>query len=619
MAKKSSVQNFFVWMLLALLVAGLGGFGIDGFLSQRVTAIGSVGERTIRAQDYARALQSEMRAFERQIGRPMTLAMAQAFGLDARVRAQLITQAALENEAERIGISVGDVNVSRTVASYPAFSGPTGNFDMDTYRFQLQNLGLSPAEFEVTVRLDAARGILQAATASGVQTPAALRAALIDHFARRHAFALFTLTEADLPGPVAAPTESEIADFHAANLARFTAPETRHLSYAWITPAMVRTTIEVDEASILALYQERINEFVQPERRLVERLVFGSQTDAQAAMDRLTAGAIDFDGLVVERGLSLEDADMGDVSRADLGAAGEAVFALTDPGLVAGPLMTSLGPAIFRMNAILNAQETPFEEARETLHDELAADRARRLIADQQEEFDDLLAGGASLEDLAAETAMALGTIDWSTDLNEGIAAYSEFGTAAAAVTADGFPELLTLSDGGLFALRLDSITPPAPRPLSEVRAQVTAEARAQAVGVALMALATELSAQLAAQGIDAFAEDRGIAPESFEDVTRLDRLPQVPAAMLDSLFSAATGTPVVQATGSGVLLALVQGSQPADEGDAQTRRLTGVIDERIGSGLAQDVFGYFARALQAESGISLNQAAIDAVHASFP
>ena len=619
MAKKSSAQSFLVWMMLALLIAGLGGFGIDGFLSQRVTAIGSVGDRDIRAQDYSRALQSEMRAFEQQIGRPVTMAMAQAIGLDARVRAELITQAALENEAARIGISVGDANVSRTVASYPAFNGPTGSFDMDTYRFQLQNLGLTPAEFEETVRQDAARGILQAATAAGVTTPAALRAAMVDHFARRHAFDLFTLTEANLPAPVAAPTEAQVAEFHAANIARFTAPEVRRLTYAWITPAMVRASVEVDDASIRALYDERIADYVQPERRLVERLVFGSQVDAQAAMDRLTAGTVSFDALVVERGLSLEDADMGDVSRADLGAAGDAVFALAEPGQVAGPLMTALGPALFRMNAILNAQETPFEEARDALRDELAADRARRVILEQQEGFDDLLAGGATLEDLANETAMELGTLDWSADLNEGIAAYSEFAAAAAAVSADDFPELVSLSDGGLFALRLDGITPPTPRPLAEVLDAATAGARAQAVTAALMALATDLSAQLAAQGVDAFSEAQGLAPESFEDVTRLDRLPQIPAPMLESLFTASAGTPVIQPTDAGVLLALVRDSQPADAGDAQTQRLTGAIDESIGSGLAQDVYGYFARALQAESGITLNQTAIDAVHAAFP
>ena len=160
MAKKNSAQSLLMWMLMALLIAGLGGFGIDGFLSQRVTTIGTVGDRPITAQAYSRALQSEIRAFEQQVRQPVTFAMAQAMGLDARVRSQLIIQAALENEVERIGISVGDEQVSRRIAATPAFQGPTGDFDLATYRFQLQSAGLTVAEFEESMRIDAARGIL---------------------------------------------------------------------------------------------------------------------------------------------------------------------------------------------------------------------------------------------------------------------------------------------------------------------------------------------------------------------------------------------------------------------------------------------------------------------------
>lgn len=618
MAKKSSAQSILAWILMAMLIAGLGGFGIDSFLTQRVTSIGSVGGRAIGAQAYSRALQAEMRALEQQIGQPLSFEMAQAFGIDAQVRAQLITTAALENEAARVGISVGDANVSRTVAAYPAFQGPTGQFDMDAYRFALQNAGLSVAEFEEDTRREASRGILQAATAAGIETPANLRTALVDFYARRHAFDIFTLTEANLPTAVADPDEPAIIAYYAANIARFTAPEIRAITFAWITPEMILSTVEVDEESIRALYDERIAEFVQPERRLVERLVFGTEAEAQAAMDRLTAGSASFDDLVTERGLTLDDADMGDVSEADLGAAGAVVFALADAGAVAGPLMSDLGPALFRMNAILNAQETPFEEAREVLHGELAADRARRVIAEQQEGFDDLLAGGATLEDLAAETPMELGQIDWSTESSEGIAAYTEFATAAAAASADDFPELVALSDGGLMALRLDAVTPPTPRPLDEVRDEAAAGARAEAVGAALLTLAQTLSADLAREGVQAFADARLLTPERIEAVTRLDQLSQVPDAMAESLFAAEAGTAVVHHDGARVLLALTGEIAAPDAEDEQTRNLVTAIDEQIGSALAQDVFTYFARALQAESGITLNQPAIDAVNASF-
>ena len=619
MATKKSAQSILMWILMALLIAGLGGFGIDGFLSQRVTSIGSVGGRDIDAMTYSRALQAEMRAFEQQVGQPVNFSQARAFGLDVRVRQQLVTQAALENEAERIGISVGDVNVQRTLTSIDAFQGPTGSFDMERYRFQMQNSGQTPAGFEEELRRDAARGILQAATAAGIETPDNLRSALVDFYATRHMFDLFTLTEDNLPTPVADPIDAAVIAYYAANITDFTAPEIRSITYAWLTPEMLNESMEVDEDSILELYNSRIEEFVQPERRLVERLVYPDAATAQEAMDRVTAGTASFDDLVVERGLTLEDADMGDVSEAQLGRAGADIFALEDSGTVVGPLPTNLGPALFRMNAILNAQEATLAEVRDELRAELAADTARRAILDQQESFDDLLAGGATLEDLANETSMVLGTIDWNPEVGEGIAAYTEFGDVALAITADDFPELNSLSDGGLFAIRLDAIIPPTPYPLDDVRANVAVAARQVAVETALASYARDLSVELSTMGTQAFAEAQELTPETFEGVTRLDRLSQVPVVMLETILTSDAGTPVINVADGQALLALVGAAQDADLADAQTERLVDAIDEQVGSALAQDVFEYFARALEAEAGITLNQTAIEAVHASFP
>ncbi len=64
--------------------------------------------------------------------------------------------------------------------------------------------------------------------------------------------------------------------------------------------------------------------------------------------------------------------------------------------------------------------------------------------------------------------------------------------------------------------------------------------------------------------------------------------------------------------------IAIVTDRQPPDTEDAQTLRLVGAIDEQIGGALAQDVFGYFARALEREAGISFNEAAIEAVLPHF-
>jgi peptidyl-prolyl cis-trans isomerase D len=145
--KKKGAGSILVWTLLVLVMLGLGGFGVTNF-GGGVSTIGKVGEREITTTDYARALQQEMNALSAQFGQPITFAQAQAFGLDQRVLQTLITQAALDNEAAKVGISVGDATVANEITAMRAFQGTAGSFDRDTYRFTLERNNLTEAEFE---------------------------------------------------------------------------------------------------------------------------------------------------------------------------------------------------------------------------------------------------------------------------------------------------------------------------------------------------------------------------------------------------------------------------------------------------------------------------------------
>ena len=101
-------------------------------------------------------------------------------------------------------------------------------------------------------------------------------------------------------------------------------------------PEAIAADQPVDEAALQAAVRRAgsTNSSI-PERRLVERLVYPDQAAADAARAELDAGTT-FEALVAERGLTLDAIDLGDVTREDLGAAGDAVFAAAEGGVV-GP------------------------------------------------------------------------------------------------------------------------------------------------------------------------------------------------------------------------------------------------------------------------------------------
>ncbi len=81
---KGSTSKTLVWILMAMLIFGLGGFGITN-LSGSVQSVGNVGGKEIDINAYARALQQELRAIEAQVGRSISFSEAQAAGLDRQV------------------------------------------------------------------------------------------------------------------------------------------------------------------------------------------------------------------------------------------------------------------------------------------------------------------------------------------------------------------------------------------------------------------------------------------------------------------------------------------------------------------------------------------------------
>ncbi len=609
MAEKKS-NKVFLWMILGLMFVGLAGFGATG-IRGTVRSLGTVGSKDVPISDYQRDLQTQLRALSAQIGSNITFAQAQSLGVDKQVLAQLVTKRVLDNEATRLGLSVGDDRVRQEVVQINSFQGLDGKFDRANYKEILRRNNMTEASFEGGIRDDLTRTILQGAIVGGVTLPAAYGNTLANYIDEARTITYAVVDPALLTNPIAEPTDADLQAYYEAHPADFTAPETKQITYAWLSPDMIRDQVQVDDQAVQDLYQQRIANFVKPERRLVERLAFPDQAAADKAKADIDAGTTDFDKLVADRGLDLSDVDMGDVDQTQLGAAGPAVFAAL-AGDVVGPFDTSLGPALFRMNAILAAETTTFDEAAPDLRDELAADRARRVIADQIDGINDLLAGGAKIEDLVAKTEMQQGNLDWTDATTDGIAAYDGFRTAAAAANVGDYPKIVELDDGGIFALRVDSVTPPALRPLADVRDAVVASWVTQATQAAVMAEAAQRASTITA---DTDFATVGLVPMNPGDLTRRSFVEGTPQTFLADVFKMTPGEVKVIDGGTDAIIVRLDSTRAPNLTDTATQAEIKQITDQGTSSVAQDIFDVFSSTLQSQTAVNINQAAVNAVH----
>ncbi|CUH41658.1 peptidyl-prolyl cis-trans isomerase [Ruegeria atlantica] len=606
------LSKTFVWILMGLLMLGLAGFGATS-LSGTVRSVAQVGNEDISVDDYVRELQREIRAVEQQTGQPLQMSQAIEFGLDRLALSRLTALAALDNEVGLLGISIGDENLQEEIVAIPAFQGVNGTFDRDAYQFQLEQVGMSDTEFESDLRKETSRTIVQSAVVSGVKMPETLTQVLTDYVGARRSFTVATLAPDALPAPVAAPTDEQVQTFYDENTELFTLPRTKKLTYAILSPEMLLDDVEVDEDSVKRLYEQRAAEFQQPERRLVERLTFPDQEAAQTAMAQLEVGGATFEQLVRDRQLELSDIDLGDVTREDLGEAADGVFA-ADLDTVVGPLPSTFGPALFRINGSLAENNTSFEDAAPALREELAADRARRQIEAQAEDINDLLAGGATLEELTSETEMELGQIDWTAQTGEGVAAYDGFRSAAEAVQDGDFPEVAFLEDGSIFALRLNEVLEPRPEPIETARDRVVAAWTQAETNKALEEQANAVLEQVQTDGDFAATE----LPFRVENaLTRTAFLEDVPADFMTQVFEMAQGDlRVIPGAGTAFIVRLDELLSPAETDEL--RQVQAALTAQMDQALAQNIFDAFVRDAQVRARPVVDQQALNAVQASY-
>ncbi len=616
-AKKSKISKFFFFFVLMLAVLAMVGFGLTGIFSQSMSgSVASVGKVDVSDDNYFRGIQNEITSVSQQFGTQLTIEQALLFGLDRNVLQRLITQAAYENEALRLGVSVGDTTVRDGLLANPGFQGLTGTFDEDIYKDAIRRSGMSPVEYEALLRADSSQLLIQAAVSAGVNLPDEAALTVFDYIGESRDFTYARVGANNIAGSIPAPTDAELTAYYEANPEAFTQPLTRQITYVSLTPVMVAETLEVSEDRIAALYEDRDAEYNTPAKRFVERIVLGSQAEALEARVGIDAGDMTFEQLADARGLSLTDIDLGDVTARDVGTnAAEVLFASEEPGIY-GPVETNIGPALFRVNAAIAALSIPLGEVHDELHRELAIEDAGFRIADVADEVIDLIAGGASLEEVADETDMTLATIDLAEGQTDGIAAYAAFREEAAASEIGEDRDILDLEDGGVFALRVDGITEAFVKPMADVSQAVLDGQQNAKTHEMMLARAEQIVGAIGVSNGGSLSDFGGsLLLEDATQVTRTSTIPDLPPLAIDEVFALEVGEAAVIEDVYGAVIIELTSVAPFDPTNEDAVAILAQVGAQQTQQLAQDLLAYFGAALVTTAQPTVNQARIESLH----
>ena len=603
---KTSVSKIFVWILLGFLFVGLIGFG-TGNLSGNIKTIGKIGETEITVNQYVRALQTELRNTSQQFGQQLTLQQLQAFGIQQQVLARLVTDKLLENEASKLSLSVDDKTVRDNIVSLNVFKGPDGNFNQDAYNFALENAGYTSTEFEEEIRAETARNILSQSILSGNMTNKLQAELLASFLLEERSFNIQILKPENISFTVKDPSDEQLESFLEINVDDYTVPESKAITYAVLQPEMLIDIVESDDSILEKIYDEKKQEYNKPEQRTVERLSFLTMDEANSVMAEVTKSLTDFDKLLSDRNLSDEDVLYGTFTEEQLLEGKKQVFA-GNVGEVVGPVETDLGPVIFRIKEIIPAKTTSFEEVKPELDKEYKLSEAIKLIDERIEDSQNLLAAGGTLEELNKEIGFSVENILFNSEANVPILENKIFFDTAQTAKVNDFPEIKELSNGGLFALRVDQTVDARQKDIDEVRTELTNAWQKQELQNKLDEIAKDMLSKHQYKG----------EILNFNKITRDKDLPELPENIVEEAFNLSTGEGTVISGDEESFILRLKNVSNADLSSDTAKLLVSQLKNQISNSLSADLFESFANMARVNSKLDLNEQAVNAVHSSF-
>ena len=331
----------------------------------------------------------------------------------------LIYEQLVQNFLNDNGYRIGDEQLVQSIRRIPEFQDETGQFNRDNYDALIAGSMRTDAQFEEQHRATMRQQQLQLAIgASGFVTPSEYRR-YINLIGEERLVTLATFSPESVTEEIVIDEEA-LAAYYENNPTLFQRPESADIEYVLIDRAEVAQSIEIDEARLQQYYEENQFRYLQDEQREARHILITVGDDEAAAeaeindlYARVQAGE-SFEDLAREfsddGGTASSGGFLGASTRAQLpGELGSAIFEMNE-GDVAGPIRTSFGFHIIRLDRVLEQGSQPLDQVRAELLNELREQEAISQYQALENELGNALFDSPDINDAAAAAGLELRT-----------------------------------------------------------------------------------------------------------------------------------------------------------------------------------------------------------------
>jgi peptidyl-prolyl cis-trans isomerase D len=426
-------QRLMMALLILIIVPGLGIVGIQGFSNffDESAYVASVNGHKITRAEFDSAFRQQVDRARSMLGSQFDAKMFDTPESRAAMVDSLVQQRSLADEAQRLHLTASDDAVRRALLADPVISSlrkPDGTMDVDRYKQLLAMQGMTPAQYDERMRYNLAMEQIPGSIQSTSFTSKSLAQNLTELADQKRAVQGLSLRAADYTAKIQ-PTDAQLTAYYDAHRNEFATPETASIQYLVLSPSTISAASKPSDADLKKYYDDNVQRYRTEAEVRASHILVNAPKDASAA-DRAKAKQKAEDLLAQVKahpdqfaqiaqknsddpGSANKGGDLGYFARGQIAggkAFDDAAFSLKK-GEVSNIVESDFGYHIIQATDVKPAVTKPFDEVKDALAKDYAAQQGAKGFNDDAQGFTDIVYEKAkSLQPAADKYKLAIQT-----------------------------------------------------------------------------------------------------------------------------------------------------------------------------------------------------------------
>ncbi|WP_153100342.1 SurA N-terminal domain-containing protein [Paraburkholderia hayleyella] len=441
-------KRLMMFMLILVIVPGLGFVGIQGFRGffDDSGNVAQVNGYKITRAEYDNSMRQQLDRARQMLGAQFDLKTFNTPEHRQQVLDAMVMQRVLADETLRLHLTASDAAVRRALLSDPfiaSLKNPDGSIDLERYKQVLAAQGMTPEQYDASVRYSLAQQQLPSSIQSSAFTSKTLAQHLIELAEQQREVQSLMFRASDYLAKVQ-PTEAQLQAYYDAHRADFATPATATIQYLVLSPEVLAASVQPTEADLKKYYDDNLARFRTPGEVRASHILIAAAKDASAAdkekarqqaekvLAELKAHPGQFAQIAEKQsqdpGSAAKGGDLGYFGRGMIAggkAFDDAAFSLKKDE-ISGIVQSDFGYHIIKVTEVKPPVTQPFAEVKGAIAHDLKTQHAAKRFTDSADSFTSMVYEQAkSLQPAADKFKLPLQTAVVTPKPNAALAATS--------------------------------------------------------------------------------------------------------------------------------------------------------------------------------------------------